>query len=473
LESNAILAIQNIDFMKALLTTFCLCLTVYAQAQLLAGGDGHSLMLCDNGEVRAFGAGGWGQLGDGNSSNQSTPVLTLGLPPVVQIACGGNHSLALTENGDVYAWGANDIGQAGTGAPDPFYLLPVLLETIDNVIQIEAGLYMSVALKSDGTVWAWGRNDSGNLGNASYENSSVPVQVQGLNNVVQIGAGPWHVFALTTGGELYGWGQNNFAVLGLGSNFPPTYNTPQLVNIADVMKIDAGYNHSIALKEDGTVWTWGDDTFGQLGQGGPGFANAPIIVPGLENIVDISSGNSHMQVLDDQGIVYVWGYNDYGQVGNGNNTFSNTPSTPLGLGNVVLIASGTWHSLCITDTGDLIGYGRNDGGQLATGNTENSNVPVVGNNDCETIDVNDSGIEDLMSLYPNPSESIIYLEFPAEINANAAYSIYSGSGQLVKSAKLENSGKTIEINLNSLPSGIYLVQMLVDGSSFTRSFIKQ
>lgn len=459
--------------MKVLITSALIFSSIFAQSQQLFCGESHSFMICDNGELRAFGNNGWGQLGTGDFNHQSIPVIVDGIPPVIQVAGGGFHSLAITENGQIYVWGANDYGQAGTGEVNQYYLNPVLVNDIDNVIQVGAGKYISVALKADGTVWTWGRNDSGTLGNGNYDNSNVPVQVLGLSDVIQIGVGSWHVFALTADGSVYAWGQNNFAVLGLGSDFPPTYNTPQSVNIEDVVKIDAGYNHSIALKEDGTVWVWGNDSFGQLGQGAAGFANAPIIVPALENIVDIESGNSHMQALDNQGNVFTWGYNDYGQVGNGNLNDSNTPSIPIGLENVTTISCGDFHSLCINSNGDLIGYGRNDAGQLGTGNIEDSSVPVIGVNDCETIGLSEPIDDQMLNLFPNPADSKIFLTIHSDYSRDSYYRIYSNTGQLIASEIIGNKEGLLEIDLNQLPAGIFLLQVNNGVKSITESFIKQ
>lgn len=235
-----------------------------------------------DGTVWAWGSNTYGQLGDNSTENRLLPVQVHGemdrgfLTGVTSVVCGPEHTLALLSDGTVWAWGRNNYGQLGNGTSGEEFLssTPVNVLNLTNVIAIAANNNQwdsfSLALKDDGTVWAWGRNRYGQLGNGiSGEDafSSTPVQVTGLANIVAVAAGGTHALALKNDGTVWAWGSNNHGQVGDGTN-QNIRTTPVQVKgldgvgyLTDVLAIAAGYRFSMALKNDGTVWFWGYNEF--------------------------------------------------------------------------------------------------------------------------------------------------------------------------------------------------------------------
>ena len=230
-----------------------------------------------DGTVWAWGFNGSGEMGVGNvaTTRYNTPVQVSGLTGVTAIAGGFYHSVAVGSGGTVYTWGGNSYGQGSNT------YLPVLVTGLTGVTAIRCGSSYNVALKSDGTVVAWGINTSGQLGDGTTTTSSNPVQVSGLTGVTKIDVG--------------------------------------------------GGDHSIALKSDGTVWLWGYNSNGQLGDGTTTQRSAPVQVSGLTGVTATAAGMSHSIVIKNDGTVWSWGYNGYGQLGDGTTTQRTSPVQVSGL----------------------------------------------------------------------------------------------------------------------------------------------
>ena len=303
----------------------------------IAGGSDHSLALKSDGTVWAWGNNDYGQLGDGSKTTRSTPVQVSGLNDVIALAGGDYHSLALKSDGTVWAWGKNGYGQLGDGSTSD-RLTPVQVSGLSGVIALAGGDYHSLALKRDGTVWAWGSNTYGQLGDGSTSNRFTPVQVRGLSGVIAIAAGDSHSLALKSDGTVWAWGRNNSGQLGDGSK--TTRSTPvQVRGLSGVIALAGGSDHSLALKSDGTVWAWGgDNDYGvgkgcRTGRGGGGCpAPAPVQVRGLSGVIALAAGDSHSLALKSDGTVWAWGSNSYGQLGDGSTTDRWTPVQTLGAG---------------------------------------------------------------------------------------------------------------------------------------------
>jgi alpha-tubulin suppressor-like RCC1 family protein len=324
----------------------------------VAGGSEHSLALKADGTVWAWGENGSGQLGNGTNADSNTPVqvrlktsygLTFPLTGVKAIAAGGHHSLALRNDGTVWAWGHNGIGELGIGT----YVdknTAVKVTALSGITAIAGGGNHSLALKDDGTVLAWGSDAYGQLGDGvgGAANSNNPVQVVNLSNVTAIEGGDQHSLALKADGKVRAWGDNTYGQLGNGtltdSDFPVTVN-----NLANVKAIAAGNGDSLALRYGGTVMAWGDNTFGQLGNGISGLGTKsvnPAPVSNLSDVKSIAAGDSHNLALKYDGTMRAWGYNTYGQLGNGTNADSDVP-VPMSIGGIKFIAGGSYHSLAV------------------------------------------------------------------------------------------------------------------------------
>jgi alpha-tubulin suppressor-like RCC1 family protein len=246
--------------------------------------------------VWAWGENISGQLGDGTTANLSTPVQVSGLSGLQAIAAGGAHSLALKADGTVWAWGDNSYDQLGDGTTFIDRNTPAQVSSLSGVKAIAAGGAYSLALKADGTVWAWGEIISGQLGDGTTANRSTPVQVSGLSGVKAIAAGDVHSLALKADGTVWAWGDNSHDQLGDGTT--TNRNTPvQVSSLSGVKAIAAGRVHSLALKEAGTVWAWGDNSYDQLGRGTTIRRGTPVLVSGLSGVKAIAAGYNHSLAL--------------------------------------------------------------------------------------------------------------------------------------------------------------------------------
>ncbi|MEC4684419.1 MAG: RCC1 repeat-containing protein [Nitrospirota bacterium] len=323
----------------------------------IAAGDGHTVALKSDGTVWTWGDNKYGQLGNGTRTRSYTPVqvcdtgetapCTNFLTDVIDITAGGDnivgmaHTVALKSDGTVWAWGSNQYGQLGNGTTTRS-TTPVQVSGLTTVVAIAAGKNYTIALKADGTVRAWGRNWPGTLGDGTTDESTTPVEVSGLTDINAIAAGNDHTLALKIDGTVWAWGGNIHGQLGDGTS---TYKiTPiQVSGLTDVDAIAAGWGHSIALKSDGTTWTWGDNKYGQLGRTATYYWDyyTPAPVDSLMDVIGIAAGGSlaientafsqgYSLSLKSDGTVWAWGDNQYGQLGDGTRTNSLTPVQVLG-----------------------------------------------------------------------------------------------------------------------------------------------
>lgn len=301
--------------------------------QLLAGlsnvvavsaGLEHSMAIRSDGSVWAWGRNANGQVGDGSGLERSSPVQVTGAAGSATVAGGGFHSLALKADGTLLSWGLNNYGQLGDNTQTT-RLAPVPLASLASVVAVSAGVYHSLAVLSDGSVRSWGRNQRGQLGDNTNVDKPAPVVVTGLTGVAAVAGGQSHSLALKADGTVWTWGYNAVGQLGLGDNTQRL--TPvQVPGLTGVAAIASRFDHNLALKSDGTVWAWGANTYGQLGDGGgPASRNTPFQVPGLTGIVAVAAGAGHSLALKNDGTLYSFGTNNAGQLGIGNTTDQPSP----------------------------------------------------------------------------------------------------------------------------------------------------
>ena len=338
---------------------------------MIAVGSSYTIALRSDGTVWAWGSNWFGQLGDGTTTDRHTPVQVPNLNNATAIAAGSSsaHTLALFDDGTVQAWGNNEFGQLGDGTTTNRHA-PVKVPNLNDIIDIATGSHRTIALHNDGTVWAWGRR-SGQLGDGTTISSFVPVQVQNLKNITAIAAGFEHTVALHNDGTVWAWGWNCCGQLGDGT----TVKRPvpvQVPNLNDITAIAADAYHTIALRNDGTVWAWGANCFGQLGDGTGGWGISrytPVQVQNLNNVTAIATGYHHTVALRSDGTVWAWGTNWFGQLGDGTTTARYTPTQVKNLSNVTAISAGDNHTVALRNDGTVWAWGGNQVGQLGDGTT--------------------------------------------------------------------------------------------------------
>jgi alpha-tubulin suppressor-like RCC1 family protein len=294
----------------------------------IATGGIHSCGLTSAGGVKCWGDNRSGQLGDGTTSARHTPVGVSGLSSgVTAIAAGGFHTCALTSAGGVKCWGDNRSGQLGDGTMTE-HTTPVPVSGLSSgVVAISAGDYHTCALTTAHAVKCWGYNFLGQLGNGTIADSSVPVAVSGLaGGVAAIAAGGLHSCALTSAGAVRCWGDNRSGQLGDGTT--TERHTPVAVSglASGVAAIAAGGDHSCARMNTSVVECWGENGSGQLGDGTTTERHTPVVVSGLaSDVAAISAGGFHTCALTSAGAVRCWGDNPYGQLGDGTKTSRRKP----------------------------------------------------------------------------------------------------------------------------------------------------
>ena len=208
---------------------------------------------------------------------------------------------------------------------------------------IDGGWYFSVALKSDGTVWAWGQNDEGQLGDGTTIDRTTPAQVQSLSGITELSSGSKHCLALKSDGTVWAWGWNEYGQLGDGTTVNRT--TPVRVpGLSGVTAVASGiYGSSLALKSDGTVWAWGWNYHSELGDGTTINRTTPVQVPGLTGITALAGGASHSLALKSDGTVWAWGQNYAGALGDGTTVNRTTPEEVPGVSGIIARGAGSGH----------------------------------------------------------------------------------------------------------------------------------
>ena len=353
----------------AVVLTFALVLSFMGASVSAAPADG----------VYAFGAGGNGQLGLGDRSDRNTPARTTALSSVKAVAVGDNHSLALLHNSDVYTFGknmgpANVFGMLGLGDKNDRNT-PIKIQGIGKAKAIAAGRDHSLIILENGDLYAFGRNTYGLLGVGDTENKLTPTKVQGISNAVAAAGGEDHTLVLLANGDVYAMGSHYSGQLGLG-RAGMTHNTPQKITFPGKAKaITAGATHSLVLMENGDVYTFGSNRNGALGYTTSGTnSNTPAKVGGLGPAKAVSAGAGFSLVLLENGDLYSFGYNNYGQLGLGDTTDRTQPAK-VALSGVSLIDSGYRHSLAVRENGEVYCWGQG-GSKLGLGDRNNRLAPT-------------------------------------------------------------------------------------------------
>ncbi len=364
----------------------------------VAGGVYHSLAVTSAGVAFGWGWNITGQLCDGTTTGSDVPV-KVALPAsakVIGIAAGFAHSVVVTSAGQAFACGKNDDGDLGDGNTSTSDVpMKVDLPVGTRVTAVSAGSDDGLAVTSTGAVLAWGENDTGQLGDDGTAGSDVPVSVDlpKGTRVTAVAAGSQHSLALTSTGAVLAWGYNAAGQLGDGNK--ANSDVPVQVRLpagTKVTAIAAGGYYSLALTSTGTVFAWGYDADGELGDGTRADSDVPVKVklpPGtrvtriaaggvLVGVGEIAPGPGHSLAVTSTGAVLAWGYNAEGQLGDGNKLNSVVPvkvKLPAGF-KVTGIAAGQLQSLAVTSTGAVFAWGGNNFGQLGDGGYEGSDIPV-------------------------------------------------------------------------------------------------
>lgn len=284
-----------------------------AVAVEIAAGGRHGLVRLQNGDVYAWGRNATGQLGQGSTNSTGTPVKVALPRPAVAIAAGRDHSLAVLDDGTVRAWGLDDSGQLGVGGRTQS-VSPVAVVGLTGVVRVAAGNAHSLALRVDGSVWAWGANAAGQVGDGTVVGRRTPVDT-GLRNIAAIAAGGDVSLALTARRGVYGWGENSAGQLGRGAAFTSDLPTPAGLAL-DVVGASAADAHALLAKADGTVVGAGANASGEVGDATTTARNQYTAASVVTTAVAVTAGGkAHSLALRADGQLYSWGDNAAKQLG--------------------------------------------------------------------------------------------------------------------------------------------------------------
>jgi alpha-tubulin suppressor-like RCC1 family protein len=350
-----------------------------------ACGGAHTLALQSNGTLWTWGLNTQGQLGintAGIGTSQSSPVQVGALSTWTQVGTGQYASFATLSNGTLYSWGLNDFGQSGLNTSTASFSNPVqvLSPAQGTWNQISAGgSNTSAALISPGTLWMWGLNSQGQLGLNTTVGVSSPIQVGLLNTWTQVSNGiGLHTAAIQSPGTLWAWGYNVFGQL--GNNGTTNISSPVQIGALNYWtQISCGYYSTAAILSPGTLWVWGNNSFGQLGLGDISHRSSPVQVGALNVWTQVSSGPSpNMAAIQSNGTLWAWGNNSFGQLGLNTSTLSNV-SSPVQVGSLstwTQVNNGSTFTTAIQTPGTLWAWGLNTYGQLGINSTTNTSSPV-------------------------------------------------------------------------------------------------
>jgi alpha-tubulin suppressor-like RCC1 family protein len=338
----------------------------------------HSLGLKSDGTLWAWGANRSGELGNGETISRRTPVQIAAHPKDTWLsAAGGIHfSVGITSEGTLWSWGYNQFGQLGDGTTED-KALPVQIGTANDWVTVSGGYLHGLAIKADATLWAWGDNGWGQLGDGSTLRKLAPVQIGSDSDWAAVaGSALYHTLALKADGTLWGWGRNDLGQLGLGTTSTREVTPVLIGSDTDWVAIAAGGHHSLALKADGTLWAWGLNDYGQVGDGTVTTRTSPVQIGTDTSWRLISAGYIHSVARKANGTLWVWGGNHQGELGLGDFTARPTP-TQVGTDNdwtAIVGKNDTSHA--IKSSGVLWGFGDSTFGQLGDGGNSRKLSPV-------------------------------------------------------------------------------------------------
>ena len=346
----------------------------------IAGNYYNTLCIDKNGLVWGWGNNSDSQLGDNSTTYHLTPISILGAKKTFcRIASGFAHTIAIDRYGRVWGWGTNVSGQVGDKTVPSKYTPVSIVGTKKTFCQIFSLYEGTGGFDNRGLVWEWGYNNYGQLGDNTNTKRYTPVSIVGIKKTFcAILSGHLHVSAIDKNGQVWGWGYNGYGQL--GDNTIVSKRTP--VSILGAKKtfcrISGGQNYTSGIDKNGLVWGWGNNVRGQLGNNATVSKLTPVSILGAnKTFCQITSENFHTAGVNQNGQVWGWGYNSFGQLGDNTTIQRFTPISVLGANKTFCrIASGFGHTIAIDKNGQVWGWGYNSFGQLGNNDTASRRTPV-------------------------------------------------------------------------------------------------
>lgn len=336
----------------------------------------HTCAVDSNGAAYCWGFNGYAAIGDGTTTDRAVPTSVFGLQASVeQIASGATHSCAVVAGGTVSCWGGNYRGQIGNGTSGSTLVpTPVPVIGLSGVATLSLGYQQTCAIKIDGTLWCWGSNISGELGNGTFNNSSVPVQVTGLTNVQVVAAGANQTCAIAAGGALFCWGSNAYGQVGDGTT--SNRSAPVQIIASGVSAVGGGATHTCAVVTGGWLKCWGHNADGELGNSSTINSTTPVTVS-LASVQAVVAGAYDTCAITKLSGIKCWGMNSWGGLGNGTTTTATIPVAVTGNTSGVLAVTTGYQTTCGIISGQPYCWGYNQYGTVGNNNAPNNALNPV------------------------------------------------------------------------------------------------
>lgn len=415
--------------------------------QSISAGDSHSFGIKQDGTLWGWGWGGNGELGNGANIATNAAIAISSGTQWQSVSTGDKHTIAIKQDGTLWTWGSNEYGQLGDSTVIDKNT-PVQVGN-SHWLQVSAGYAHNIAIRQDGTLWAWGWNADAQLGDGSLAiYKTTPVQISADTNWKSISAGTAFNLAIRQDGTLWAWGRNSEGQLGDGTlNYK---NVPVQIGIATDWKIiAAGGAHSMAIREDSTLWCWGWNDNGQLGDGTMIVKTIPVKIGTDTNWRSISAGGAHSIATKQDGTLWVWGDNTDGQLGDGTQPVPKIVPAQLDIAtDWQSVSAGSYYSLALKQNGNLWVWGANNTGQLGDGTIVTNNVAIYVPN-CWPSEIKKVfEIEQPVTVYPNPTGTVINIKTASK----GKRELYNSLGQLLYATDMD------EINVARYSNGIYYLK---------------
>jgi alpha-tubulin suppressor-like RCC1 family protein len=329
----------------------------------VAAGEAHVVAIRSDGSLWSWGKNSSGQLGDGSTTDRFTPTqISAAGTTWTDVACGSAHSVARKSDGTVWTWGDNSQTQLGIG-PSSDRLFPIQVGSVNTWTGVACGSFHTLARRSNGSLWTWGDNAQGQLGDNSLSDRSGPVQVGTALDWTEISGGSQHSIGRRAGGSIWTWGANAFGQIGDGTSVTRRLIPTRVGLASDWANVSAGFLFNLARKTNGTLYAWGNNDSGQLGNDTRTGSNVPVQVGTDTDWISLRCGAAFATAVKSNDMMWAWGDNSAGQLGDGSTADRLTP---------VSILAGPWSSIaagsaCVLAVQNevLWTWGTNDNDQLA------------------------------------------------------------------------------------------------------------